>query len=148
MAQGAHLENAVPVLGNLLDAEYRTDEFRIYSFKVGGRVTSGVWPCVCEKAGLEEAALHALHSAHVFHAILAGQVAECCNIDNHDWTMCAFAHVGEKARRRDTAIYKYVATACPDFRKVRRCGGHTAFSLLLKLWEKRSWAGLLDQLDL
>ncbi len=35
--QGAHLENAVPVLGNLLDAEYRTDEFRIHSFKVGDR---------------------------------------------------------------------------------------------------------------
>ena len=47
------------------------------------------------------------------------QVTECSNIEPHDWTLCAFAHVGEKARRRGTAVYKYVATACPDFRKVR-----------------------------
>lgn len=46
------------------------------------------------------------------------QVTECANIEPHDWTLCAFAHVGEKARRRGTAVYKYVATACPDFRKV------------------------------
>ena len=45
MLQGAHLENAIPVLGNLLDAEYRTDDFRIHSFKVGdGRVVYGAAP--------------------------------------------------------------------------------------------------------
>lgn len=46
------------------------------------------------------------------------QVAECQNKEPHDWTLCVFAHVGEKARRRDPAVCKYVATACPDFRKV------------------------------
>ena len=48
------------------------------------------------------------------------QVAECQNKDPHDWTLCVFAHGGEKARRRDPAVYRYVATACPDFRKVGR----------------------------
>lgn len=46
------------------------------------------------------------------------QVAECQNKEPHDWTLCVFGHPGEKARRRDPAVYKYVATACPDFRKV------------------------------
>ena len=45
-------------------------------------------------------------------------MAECQNKEPHDWTLCVFAHPGEKARRRDPAVYKYVATACPDFRKV------------------------------
>ena len=45
------------------------------------------------------------------------QVADCTNMQPHDWTLCAYAHTGEKARRRDTAVYAYVASACPDFRK-------------------------------
>jgi hypothetical protein len=32
--QGCHLPDAVPLQGNLLDASYRTDEFRINCFKV------------------------------------------------------------------------------------------------------------------
>ncbi|EIE19376.1 hypothetical protein COCSUDRAFT_19782 [Coccomyxa subellipsoidea C-169] len=75
--QGAHVPDVIPLQGNLLDAEFRTDDFRINYFKV----------------------------------------TECSNIEPHDWTLCAFAHVGEKARRRGTAAFKYVATACPDFRK-------------------------------
>ena len=55
-----------------------------------------------------------LHKERCLHA----QVAECQNKEPHDWTLCVFAHPGEKARRRDPAVYKYVATACPDFRKV------------------------------
>jgi hypothetical protein len=61
------------------------------------------------------------------------QVSECTNPDPHDWTLCAFAHVGEKAKRRDPAIFKYVATACPDFRKVRLVCSHAMNRLWLEL---------------
>ncbi|KAK9915200.1 hypothetical protein WJX75_006072 [Coccomyxa subellipsoidea] len=74
---GAHVADVIPLQGNLLDAEFRTDDFRINHFKV----------------------------------------TDCSNLEPHDWTLCAYAHVGEKARRRGTAEFKYVATACPDFRK-------------------------------
>ncbi len=60
---------------------------------------------------------------------LPAQVAECQNKEPHDWTLCVFAHPGEKARRRDPAVYKYVATACPDFRKVG-CSAYPAFPIL------------------
>jgi hypothetical protein len=50
------------------------------------------------------------------------QVADCPNMDPHDWTECPFAHPGEKARRRDPKCYLYTGVACPDFRKVRRLG--------------------------
>ena len=37
----------------------------------------------------------------------------------HDWTVCPFAHPGEKARRRDPRLYAYTGIACPDMKKAR-----------------------------
>ena len=34
ITQGAHVPDVIPLQGNLLDAEYRTDDFRINHFKV------------------------------------------------------------------------------------------------------------------
>ncbi|KAL6747753.1 hypothetical protein V8C86DRAFT_1758801, partial [Haematococcus lacustris] len=34
-----------------------------------------------------------------------------------DWTNCPYAHVGEKARRRDLTRFTYTSHPCPDFRK-------------------------------
>lgn len=45
------------------------------------------------------------------------QVARCPNARPHDWTECPYAHVGEKARRRDPRCFTYAGVACPDFRK-------------------------------
>ena len=50
------------------------------------------------------------------------QVKRCPRARPHDWTLCPFAHPGEKAKRRDPRRYKYTGTACPDFRKVRQQG--------------------------
>lgn len=45
------------------------------------------------------------------------KVKRCPRGRSHDWTMCPFAHPGEKARRRDPRRFQYSGTACPDFRK-------------------------------
>mmetsp|Transcript_13531 Transcript_13531/g.49235 ORF Transcript_13531/g.49235 Transcript_13531/m.49235 type:complete len:541 (-) Transcript_13531:627-2249(-) len=68
-------ENAC--LAELAKAEYQSDEFRMYDFKV----------------------------------------RPCPKTRSHDWTMCPFAHPGEKARRRDPRRFAYSGVACPDFRK-------------------------------
>ena len=49
------------------------------------------------------------------------QVKRCPRSRPHDWTMCPFAHPGEKARRRDPRKYPYSGTACPDYRKTGQC---------------------------
>ena len=36
----------------------------------------------------------------------------------HDWTICPFAHAGEKAVRRDPRLHSYTGIACPDMKKV------------------------------
>ncbi|PNH12291.1 Zinc finger CCCH domain-containing protein 30 [Tetrabaena socialis] len=59
---------------------YRTDEFRMYCFKV----------LPCSKRFV------------------------------HDWTVCPFAHPGEKAKRRDPRITSYTGVACPDMKKCQR----------------------------
>uniref|UniRef100_A0A061S1L3 Cys3his zinc finger protein atcth n=1 Tax=Tetraselmis sp. GSL018 TaxID=582737 RepID=A0A061S1L3_9CHLO len=45
------------------------------------------------------------------------KVKRCPRARPHDWTLCPFAHPGEKAKRRDPRICSYTGAACPDFRK-------------------------------
>ncbi|KAL2514355.1 Zinc finger CCCH domain-containing protein 49 [Forsythia ovata] len=45
------------------------------------------------------------------------KVKNCARAWSHDWTECPFAHLSEKARRRDPRKYHYSGTACPDFKK-------------------------------
>ncbi|GFR41500.1 hypothetical protein Agub_g2194 [Astrephomene gubernaculifera] len=59
---------------------YKTDEFRMYCFKV----------LPCSKRYV------------------------------HDWTVCPFAHPGEKAKRRDPRVFTYTGVACPDMKKCQR----------------------------
>lgn len=47
------------------------------------------------------------------------QVLPCSKRFCHDWTVCPFAHPGEKARRRDPRLFTYTGIACPDMKKVR-----------------------------
>jgi hypothetical protein len=51
------------------------------------------------------------------------QVLPCAKRQVHDWTTCCFAHPGEKARRRDPRVHKYLAIPCPEVKQVRpaRC---------------------------
>ena len=115
--RAAHLENAVPVLGNLLDAEYRTDEFRIHIFQGRGQGTGERQLCTRDS---KEAGCAC--PASVLTCFLANASGRSRSVVTSTATtgLCApLPTWGEKARRRDTAIYKYVATACPDFRKVR-----------------------------
>lgn len=75
MLNSNNKENAC--LAELAKAEYQSDEFRMYDFKV----------------------------------------RSCPKTRSHDWTMCPFAHPGEKARRRDPRRFAYSGVACPEFRK-------------------------------
>ncbi|KAK4768925.1 hypothetical protein SAY86_027075 [Trapa natans] len=45
------------------------------------------------------------------------KVKRCPRGRSHDWTVCPYAHPGEKARRRDPHRFQYSGTPCPDFRK-------------------------------
>jgi hypothetical protein len=38
-----------------------------------------------------------------------------------DWTICPFAHAGEKAVRRDPRTHEYTGIACPDMKKGSAC---------------------------
>ncbi|KAA8533912.1 hypothetical protein F0562_031429 [Nyssa sinensis] len=44
------------------------------------------------------------------------KIKRCPKMRSHDWTLCPFAHPGERAERRDPRRYNYAAIACPDFR--------------------------------
>lgn len=41
------------------------------------------------------------------------KILPCSKHYCHDWTDCPFAHPGEKAKRRDPRLYKYVGIECP-----------------------------------
>lgn len=49
------------------------------------------------------------------------KIRNCPKSRPHDWTMCPFAHPGEKAKRRDPRLYKYCGTACAEYRKTGAC---------------------------
>jgi hypothetical protein len=44
------------------------------------------------------------------------KVQLCPRPSNHDWTRCPYAHNGERARRRDPRIYRYIASPCLQYR--------------------------------
>ena len=50
---------------------------------------------------------------------LSPQVIPCTKRFVHDWTVCPFAHAGEKAVRRDPRLVNYTGIACPDMKKAR-----------------------------
>jgi hypothetical protein len=47
------------------------------------------------------------------------QVLPCSKRFCHDWTVCPYAHPGEKAKRRDPRVHSYTGIACPNMKKVR-----------------------------
>ena len=49
------------------------------------------------------------------------KIRSCPKSRPHDWTMCPFAHPGEKAKRRDPRLYNYCGTACAEYRKSGTC---------------------------
>jgi hypothetical protein len=49
------------------------------------------------------------------------KIRNCPKSRPHDWTMCPFAHPGEKARRRDPRVFSYCGTACAEYRKSGTC---------------------------
>ena len=49
------------------------------------------------------------------------KVIPCTKRFVHDWTICPFAHAGEKAVRRDPRIHNYTGIACPDMKKTGNC---------------------------
>jgi hypothetical protein len=48
-------------------------------------------------------------------------VIPCTKRFVHDWTVCPFAHAGEKAVRRDPRTHEYTGIACPDMKKTGHC---------------------------
>ncbi|XP_072994911.1 zinc finger CCCH domain-containing protein 23-like [Typha latifolia] len=55
----------------------------------------------------------------------------------HDWTDCAYAHPGEKARRRDLLRFHYAGAPCADFRRTGACERGEACELAHGVFE--SW---------
>jgi hypothetical protein len=49
------------------------------------------------------------------------KVIPCTKRFVHDWTVCPFAHTGEKAARRDPRKYQYTGIACPDMKGCGEC---------------------------
>ncbi|XP_047321128.1 zinc finger CCCH domain-containing protein 54-like [Impatiens glandulifera] len=49
------------------------------------------------------------------------KINKCPKTRSHDWTLCPFAHRGEKACRRDPRYHNYDAVACPHFRLSSEC---------------------------
>lgn len=49
------------------------------------------------------------------------KVIPCTKRFVHDWTVCPFAHAGEKAVRRDPRTHNYTGIACPDMKKQSNC---------------------------
>ena len=50
----------------------------------------------------------------------------------HDWTVCPYAHPGEKAKRRDPRVHSYTGIACPNMKKVQPPSGFHTTALALK----------------
>ncbi|CAN1123645.1 Zinc finger CCCH domain-containing protein 2 [Linum perenne] len=50
------------------------------------------------------------------------KIRRCTRSRSHDWTVCPFAHPGEKARRRDPRKFHYTGSVCPEFRREGGCG--------------------------
>lgn len=46
------------------------------------------------------------------------QVIPCNKTVPHEWSVCPFAHNGEKAVRRDLRTHYYTGVVCPDMKKV------------------------------
>ena len=73
------------------------------------------------------------------HRVCGGaQVLPCSKRFCHDWTVCPFAHPGEKARRRDPRLFTYTGIACPDMKKVRSPAGVPLRSKAAAAWGGRS----------
>lgn len=49
------------------------------------------------------------------------KVLPCSKHYSHDWTVCPFAHPGEKARRRDPRVFKYAGVECPHVKEGLKC---------------------------
>eukprot|EP00889_Picochlorum_renovo_P005829 jgi/Picre1/32859/NNA_008188.t1 len=49
------------------------------------------------------------------------KIIPCTKRFVHDWTVCPFAHTGEKAVRRDPRKYTYTGIACPDMKGSGEC---------------------------
>lgn len=49
------------------------------------------------------------------------KVLPCSKRYCHDWTVCPFAHPGEKAKRRDPRVYTYTGIACTEMKKNLQC---------------------------
>jgi len=49
------------------------------------------------------------------------KVIPCTKRFVHDWTVCPFAHAGEKAVRRDPRSHTYTGIACPDMKDNGSC---------------------------
>lgn len=65
--------------------------------------------------------LSALIKLCVGVSVVNTQVLPCSKRFVHDWTVCPFAHPGEKAKRRDPRVFSYTGVACPEMKKVRAC---------------------------
>lgn len=66
------------------------------------------------------AGLDALYSSDEFR-MYCFKVLPCSKHYSHDWTVCPFAHPGEKARRRDPRVFRYAGVECPHVKEGLKC---------------------------
>ncbi|KAK9788167.1 hypothetical protein WJX73_010416 [Symbiochloris irregularis] len=62
----------------------------------------------------------AAYHSDVFRMFLM-KILPCYKRYCHDWTICPFAHPGEKARRRDPRTINYAGIACPEMKRANAC---------------------------
>ncbi|XP_025806774.1 zinc finger CCCH domain-containing protein 10-like [Panicum hallii] len=48
------------------------------------------------------------------------KVQRCPEMSSHDWKACPYAHIGERARRRDPRRFPYLAAPCAEYLASRR----------------------------
>jgi len=66
------------------------------------------------------AGLDALYASDEFR-MYCFKVLPCSKHYSHDWTVCPFAHPGEKARRRDPRVFRYAGVECPHVKEGLKC---------------------------
>ncbi|CAD7699629.1 unnamed protein product [Ostreobium quekettii] len=64
--------------------------------------------------------LDALYASDEFR-MYCFKVLPCSKHYSHDWTVCPFAHPGEKARRRDPRVFRYAGVECPHVKEGLKC---------------------------
>jgi hypothetical protein len=99
-----------------------SDEFAMFSFKIGACVLFSFFLFFVFAPSLRHPSISKLiilpNSRLFFNNNNNNKTVPCARTRAHDWTLCPYAHPGEKAKRRDLKMFSYTAIPCADYQKV------------------------------